>query len=389
MNHKGAVSIILVAVVTMLAVFLLAGWQSRILLSVLRQEVLSDMLKVGYNSESEIYDIVARFVGDYPEAFSFDFDTQRTLDDGTKMRVVGIKTGEKTELTVTANREYATNVLKLSKEDVSTGEDIYDRARIVVNIDCTGSMNGKADASCSGSGCTTRIHEAKAAISGFAQAVKTYNDEGRDPPLELGLATFGVENKWVAELTPDIRSVIDAITSQFGDTTQASQACQNVNTGGTSIGSGFRFLNEYVEIGRNERIKDIEILVTDGNPNSTEKTATTAATYCGVLVPCTFSSTDPRCVPDSKKYTACNLGTSGTFVDEIGKNGLRYPKVDAYPVTISVDVSQEVKDLLAKYATKSYDAVNATELGDRLEEIFGQIITTVKVFRIRKIVPTL
>jgi len=83
------------------------------------------------------------------------------------------------------------------------------------------------------------------------------------------------------------------------------------------------------------------------------------------------------------------LGTSGTFVDEIGKNGLRYPKVDAYPVTISVDVSQEVKDLLAKYATKSYDAVNATELGDRLEEIFGQIITTVKVFRIRKIVPTL
>ena len=85
MNHKGAVSIILVAVVTMLAVFLLAGWQSRILLSVLRQEVLSDMLKVGYNSESEIYDIVARFVGDYPEAFSFDFDTQRTLDDGTKM----------------------------------------------------------------------------------------------------------------------------------------------------------------------------------------------------------------------------------------------------------------------------------------------------------------
>ena len=93
MNHKGAVSIILVAVVTMLAVFLLAGWQSRILLSVLRQEVLSDMLKVGYNSESEIYDIVARFVGDYPEAFSFHFDTQRTLDDGTKMRVVGIKTG--------------------------------------------------------------------------------------------------------------------------------------------------------------------------------------------------------------------------------------------------------------------------------------------------------
>ncbi len=382
--RKGFSSLIVIFVLSVVAMFVFVAWQSRILLSISRSQSLSDMLKSTYIAESWINDVIARFVGNYPAAFSFPFLNTNTLGDGTVVKSEGVSGEGVEKIKVTASRQFASSGIELERRTTALPVNAIDNVKIVLNIDCTRSMNNKADAACT-TGCTSRMHEAKLAARNFAEAVKQFNTTHAAPVLELGLSTFALNSKWVTdsvgnELVPgsDIDRIIEGIDDNFSDTQEDSRACRSpLNSGATNIGVGLEFMNNYfVGVGANIREKRIEVVITDGEPNSTN-----VNDYCGATS-CTL-----HCADAARRLLACDLAKDSVLVSEVGKLGLRPEGVEAYSVTISNEVAQETKDILTSYSNQYFDSANATKLNGVLQTLLSQIIESSSGITIRRVLP--
>lgn len=387
---KGIATLVSVFLVAMVGVFVITAWQARLLLGVQRSAALVDVLKAGYTAESKINELLAKFLGAYPNAFVFPFSIQETLADGTVLDTNGAQEGSRYTMDVVAQRQFATTSLRLVREEQVTSQALYDQVDMIMNIDCTGSMNTRADSSCKGSNCTTRLHEARVAALAFADAVENFNSAGKLPLLRLGLATFGITNKWIMEPTQDIPLLRNTITTQFLDRQEKSPACAApLNSGGTNVGGGLEFMNNYFANNYpvlNDRLKKIEIIITDGEPNANNPNSNgIAMNYCGAIAGCNFNN---PCERSANDFSACNLGRSDLLVSEINKPGLRNPEVDAYVVTISVQVPQSTKIMLEKYATHFYDAVNASDLSGVLQTLFGDILKDYSSISFGRLRPT-
>lgn len=387
---KGIATLITVFLVSMVGVFVVTAWQARLLLGIQRSTALVDVLKAGYTAESRINDLLAKFLGAYPNAFVFPFAIQETLADGTVLDTTGVQEGNRYTMDVVAQRQFATTSLRLVREAQVSSQALYDQVDMVMNIDCTGSMNTRADANCSGTSCTTRLHEARVAALAFVDEVANFNSGGELPLLRLGLATFGITNKWIMQPTQDMTALRTVITTQFADRQENSPACAApLNSGGTNVGGGLEFMHNYFANNYpvpNDRLKKIEIIITDGEPNTNNPTSSgIAMNYCGAIAGCNFNN---PCESSANDFAACNLGRTNVLVSEINKLGLRNPEVDAYAVTISVQVPQTTKEMLEKYATNFYDAVDATQLSDILQTLFEDILSDYSSFTFGRLRPT-
>ncbi len=388
--RKGIATLITVFLVSMVGVFVVMAWQARLLLGIQRSMALVDVLKAGYTAESRINDLLSKFLGAYPNAFVFPFTIQEKLADGTVLDTSGVQEGNRYTMDVVAQRQFATTSLRLIRDAQVSSQALYDQVDMVMNIDCTGSMNTRADANCSGTGCTTRLHEARVAALAFVDEVASFNSGGELPLIRLGLATFGITNKWIMRPTQDMTALRTAITSQFSDRQENSSACASpLNSGGTNVGGGLEFMHSYFANNYpslNERLKKIEIIITDGEPNANNPNSNgMAMNYCGAIAGCNFNS---PCESSANNFSACNLGRTNVLVSEINKLGLRDPDVDAYVVTISVQVPRTTKDMLEKYATQFYDAVDATQLSDILQTLFDDILRNYSSFTFGRLRPT-
>ncbi|MEK9200838.1 MAG: hypothetical protein AAB909_02575 [Patescibacteria group bacterium] len=387
---KGIATLISVFLVAMVGVFVVTAWQSRLLLSVHRSQALVDVLVAGYTAESRINDLLAKFLGGYPSAFVFPFETNEILSDGTELDTIGTQEGNVYTMDVITRRQFASTSLRLVREAQVSSKSLYDQVDMVLNIDCTGSMNTRADASCSGTSCTTRLHEARVAALAFVDEVESFNASGELPLLRLGLSTFGITNKWIMQPTQDLVLLRSKIINQFRDRQQDSEACAApLNSGGTNVGGSLEFLHNFFATNYpvpDDRLKKIEIVITDGEPNTNNLNSNgVAMNYCGALAGCNFNN---PCVASAHTYSACNLGRTDVVVSEINKYGLRDPNVDAYLVTISTQVPRSTKDMLEKYATHFYDAVNATDLADILQTLFGDILSDYSSISFGRLRPT-
>src|SRR3990172_6393016 len=141
---RGVSTLLAVFMVMFVGIFLVAVMQSRFLLAVYRSVSGADRVIAGYKSESVVYDIIAKFLGGYPHAFTFPFSTTETLNDGTVLSVDGILDGGGQRLLVVANREYALTRLEMSRGVRETQQQEVE-AQVVLALDCSAGMDEKAD----------------------------------------------------------------------------------------------------------------------------------------------------------------------------------------------------------------------------------------------------
>lgn len=273
---KGAVSLVLVLVMSVILVFLIAGWQSRLLLSMHRTRALSDILVLSYHAESRIYDLAARFIGGFGGAFTFPFETRETLADGTELTTTGSQEGRVQSLSVLARRLFGATRLEMVREDLSTADRFFEDMEVVMSLDCTASMGEPACDTCG----STRMDEQKRAVTNFLDTLETI--EGHEM-VKIGISVFALRADWLytsyaADGTPTgtairpnaaltLDQVRDAVRSGFGSSGEGeSPACKKLLTY-TSVGSGVTFMHDYLASTADEGALQIEVLVTDGEPN--------------------------------------------------------------------------------------------------------------------------
>jgi len=407
--RRGAAAIIMVLFVTIAGLFVLAAWQSRLLLAVQRRQSVSDALAATYAAESEIYDWVARFLGDYPELFNPALtDTARniksqTLPDGTKLNVSGqLVDGDQT-LLVTANRQFASTNIRLSRSQSEETSDEFDSLEIGLALDCTTSMNEPATAACrdtccsgatcdnarfnngtgsvgyrncmTANGCATRIAEEKKAALGFVDAAADFASENADKEVRLGVAVFRLDAAWAQTPVADLGAVRSAVEGGLGrwhSGSGGSPMCGLI-TGSTSIGSGFDLMNRDLEETAQTRRKQVEVLISDGEPNSRNAgyTPACAGTVCS----------GGGCASAARQYLECSLRP-------LRDDGSRDEAVDAYAVTVLDSPPVAVTDIFNEWATRYYNSADATNLGGILAGIFDQIVTQFSTINIKRLVPT-
>jgi hypothetical protein len=275
-NNKGAVSLLTVMAMTIILVFLIAGGQTRLLLSLHRSRALSDTLILGYHAESKIYDLVARFLGGYAGAFTYPFENSETLSDGTEITTSGEESGRIQTLKVFAKRYFGTSRFEVVREDNTTAENFFDRTEIVMSLDCTGSMGDAACPDC----VNTRMDEQKSAVTQFLDTLETI--PGHEL-VKIGISVFAMKADWLytsysgdgtptgTAVRPDstlsLNQIRDAIRNGFGSSGESdSPACKKLLTY-TSVGSGLTFMHDYLRTSEIAGTKQVEVLITDGEPN--------------------------------------------------------------------------------------------------------------------------
>jgi len=421
---KGAATILMVFLVTLMGAFVFIGWQSRLLLLVHRNQSLSDILRATYDSESEIFDIVAKFLGNYPAAFNFPFSTSKTLADGTLLETTGTHVGNTQTIDVTGKRTFATNKMQISRVISETSEAA--KSDIVLVLDCTGSMGEKACASCS----TTRMEEQEKAVLGFLDDLEaTPGNEN----IKLGISVFTLNADWLytsytgsgdpsgVAVKPDsglsIAEMRQAVTSGFSyGGEQGSPACKHLLTY-TSIGSGVSFAHDYLRTTASSGNKQIEVVISDGEPNQRIPVSSgcplnifcpgdgnyccPSGSLCNKTKPlsadgngwsCPAGSGTSRCEPYARDFLRCVMADSNTdWVPEKytgpTPKGVRDPNVDVYAVTVLDNPPASVTQIFSTYATKYYNSADADDLSEILEDIFEEIIT-LSTITIKRVVPT-
>ena len=148
--------------------------------------------------------------------------------------------------------------------------------QIILSLDCTGSMGELACPTCA----TTRMQEQKRAVLQFLDAVE--NTEGHEK-VKLGISVFSMKADWLyttyaadgtptgTAVRPDNNLSLDqmrlAVQDGFGISGEnESAACKKLNTY-TSLGTGLAFMHDYLRTQEVEGVKQVEVMITDGEPN--------------------------------------------------------------------------------------------------------------------------
>ena len=420
-NQKGAVILLYVIIISVIAALLLAIAQSRLLLAFRRNQSSSDSLIALYQSESIANDYLARLVGGYLGDDDFPFTDMFDLSNSS-VEVVGEQIDNVQTITVTTRRGLAVSTVEGVREIQSLGQ--FEDVDIILSLDCTGSMDAGARCSdCFDS--PTRLDAQTEAALNF---VETIRDSDESEKFRVGIMVFGIDAKWLQfegqDVKPDgtvaYNDMLSALDAEFASTRAESPACNRVMDA-TSVGSPYEASHDYFKLTKSDGTKQIEIVITDGIPNSRQPSASCTpnvfcpafplnadnTNYCydneygwecyqgdsyqdGPFDSNRFNSTAYNtCEPLGKDYLRCALATTETFVPQIGSEGIRDPDVDAYAVTIYNNPPRDVVTLFRRYATVDgyYNAARAEQLTSILEEVLKQIVAERSVVQLNKLIP--
>ncbi|OGC97932.1 hypothetical protein A2634_04530 [Candidatus Amesbacteria bacterium RIFCSPHIGHO2_01_FULL_48_32] len=359
-----------------IGIFLVAVMQSQFLLAVYRGQSGADRVVSGYKAESAVYDIVAKFLGGYPQAFAFPFSTSKTLDDGTTLTVEGVTEGMGQKLLVTADREYAMTRLEMSR-GVREVQTLPVEAQVVLALDCSARMDEQADPTCV-TGCGKRIVEEK---NGTLQFINSVISRPVNARFKLGVAVFRVGAAWLIEPTYDMNAVKDAVHDGLRQDTASSPACQSLSgePGEVSLGSGLSFSLESLKDSAGEGMAQAVVLVSGEQTNS-------RIPYdpCPPSVLCTGAGCRPAALEMLKCTAADDADSKNT-----GYLGVRGQKVSLYAVGVGGGTETEEEMMLRLYANKYFHTANATVLPRLLQEVFGLEVNRVATMKIRKVVPVI
>ncbi len=404
---KGSALLIYVSIIAILATLLMLSTSARSLLALRRKTSTFDNIASIYEAESEINDIFAKLEGGYLDSDDFPLDYNIELTDPYReLNINGIIDGTKQIVTVTSKRAFAVNSIEGVREIHGSGDTT--NVDIIFSLDCTDSMNGSAGDSNPSS---TRLEELEKATLKFMDDLIAYDTEDR---FRVGVLAFGADGKWIRyagrDVTPDSgltkEEVRQAIDANFNIRTGDSPACNNIIRI-TSIGTGYAASHEYFAAHGETGRKQIEILVTDGQPNTRAPIGPCPpVTYCpGVGSYADTCTTNPYgwtcdggigsvCIDYARDYLRCTLADTNTAITEMqddypGQKGTRNPEVDAYGVIIFENIQFEIENIFLKYGTEGgyFNPEQATELGEILDSIFDDIITKTSTIRIKRVIP--
>ena len=421
-NESGAVTLIFVTIMALIVTIILAATNSRLLLALRRSQSSVDILVANYEAESIANDIMARLVGGYLPSANLP---QTTITEGdTTITYEGTEVDDTQTITVTANRDFAVGKVQAIRkiESIKKVEEV----EIILGLDCTSSMD--AGASCDN--CfsrPTRFDAQKDAAIDFVDKVEELEDADK---FRLGVSVFGIDAKWLEysgrNVTPEnnlsFDEIKDAINNGFGSTRNESPACLSVMNA-TSIGSSYSFAHNYFEDRKDEKIKQIEITISDGVPNSRVPQSGCnpnvfcpafpisqpdgSTNYCedneygwdcyqyetyrdGPYESDFFNETAFNlCQPLGMDFLRCSVADTETFVPELGTEGIRDPDVDAYAVTIFSNPPRETVSVLRNYATENgyFNASRANQLKNILNNILNEILKERSAITIKRLIP--
>lgn len=388
--QKGAITIVFLAIIALVLTLILAATQSRVLLSLSRSKSASDILIATYQAESEANDVMAKLVGGYLDDANIP-KTTKTIGD-IKIVTEGKDLGDTQIVTVTAFRGLAVGKVQAVRRVLSVEE--IDKVEIVLVLDCTSSMDAPdADLGCNGGSCPTRMNAQEEAAVNFVEAVGNLPDSDK---FKIGVGVFGTTSAWLQQngvsVSPDsdldISEITSAIENGFGNTRAESQ-CGTVGNSGyvenlTSVGTAYRHAHNYLKTSKEAGTKQVEIVITDGEPNTRVYDS-----ECAPYVACTDFQ-NAECENAAKNYLRCTVADKETYVPEIGQNGVRDTEVDAYAVTIFANPPTDVVSIFQNYATEGgyFNANRASQLDGILNNILGKILEDRSTITIQRVIPT-
>jgi hypothetical protein len=374
-NNRGAITVIFLAVVALVLTLILAATQSQLLLSIRRSQSAADILVATYEAESEANDIMARLVNGYLDSADIPKTTKEI--GNITLEIEGVDGGDTQTIVVTASKGLAVGKVQAIRRITSVEE--VDEVEMVLMLDCTGSMNQP-----SGSPGQSRFNAQEDAAVAFVNRISELPNANK---FKLGIGIFGINSAWLQyngrNITPDsgmsYSQMVSAIETGFGDSQSQSPECGRINTRGTNVGVAYRHAHDYLEGSREAGVKQIEIVITDGEPNSR-----TTDVDCSPSISCSLN-----CEDEAKDYLRCTVASSDVFVSEISQNGVRNPEVDAYAVTIFQNPPVDVVDLFRKYATEGgyFNANQANQLTGILDTLLTTILEENSNVTIKRVIP--
>ncbi len=386
LHHKGIVSILFVLLMAIIATFILIIGQSRILLAIQRGKSMSDILIGTYHAESKLNDLILKLAKNTIN--KNDLGTS-TLADGTTLDITEKKKGNERTITITATRPFAVSGLE-AIQDFTPGKSI-DSLELILNIDCTGSMNYYDPPNQSQ---YTLFDREKIAAMHFIDLLIDQKQKDPAKTIKLGLAAFKIDARWIINPTEDLGLVRSSVDAGMKSDTRVSSACVGLLEN-TSIGSAFVLSNSYFRtVEKDPNTKQAVVTISDGRVNASEPNVQCGSFYC----PYTWTCTPPngwQCTRDSSgKYIqgdACRPYALDFLRCSLDSTGLgdRDPKTDAYMVTVLADYSQigAEEQIFNKYATKYYNTTRGDDLASILEYIFQDITAGFTKTTIKKITP--
>ena len=419
-NNTGAVTLIFVMLMALLITVMLTATQSRLILSLRRSQSASDVLLASYEAESEANDVMAKLVGGYlPTA---DMNETKVVGD-TSFEITGEDQGETQIINVTATRDFAVGKVEAVRK-IQSIKKVND-VEIILSLDCTGSMDAGANCDfCNDK--PTRFDSQEEAAIDFIDKISDLEDKDK---FKLGVSVFGIDAKWLTyggiDVTPESGFSFDEIKSAieggFSTTRINSPACSGVMDA-TSIGSAYSFSHNYFAGTKAEDKKQIEIVISDGVPNSRVPEAGCdpnafcpafpispdgGTNYCenneyswscyqydkykdGPYDSDNFNEKAFNiCKPLGENFLRCSIAASDTFVPELGKEGIRDPEVDAYAVTIFSNPPGNVVSIFRNFATPNgyFNASRANQLKNILNTILNEILKERSTIIVRRVIP--
>ncbi|QQS39035.1 VWA domain-containing protein [Candidatus Woesebacteria bacterium] len=417
-NQSGAVILLYVLIIAIIAALLLAVAQSRLLLALRRTKSASDSLVSTYQAESIANDYLARFIGGYldkddmPFNESFEIGSSRIVASGNQLENVQT-------FLVTSELGYSASKVRAERTIYSLGN--VEKIDIILSLDCTGSMD--AGASCPN--CftrPTRFDAQKEAAINFVNNIKDLENSNK---FNIGINVFGIDAKWLVssrgDVSPDagytFDEIISALNDGFGSTRQESPACQSVMDS-TSVGSAYDMSHKYFA-DDNTGTKQIEIVITDGIPNSRVPSSgcplsvfcpafpidTINNNYCdtneygwqcylyeqykdGPWDATNFNAVAYSiCEPLGKDYLKCALADKETYIPGLGIYGQRKPETDAYSVTIFNNPPKDVINIFRNYSTNYFNASQADQLPSILSEVLEDIVSERSIVTLHREIP--
>jgi len=415
-NQQGLAALLFLLVMSAFVVLLLAITQSRLLVALKRSQSSTDTLVATYQAESEANDFLARLEGGYLNDDDFPIDISKSIGD-TTLEIVGTAEGDRQLLTVTTSRSFAVSKIQAERYVQSIKE--VNNVDIILSLDCTSSMDARVnDPYKTGGGNTRFAHQEEAAAS-FVDKISKLEDASK---FRVGVMVYGLDSKWLTyrgmEVKPNselsLFDIKDAIEQGFGDVRSESPACDGIMDA-TSVGTAYSASHQWFEENAEEGIKQIEVVITDGLPNSRIPNAScTPDVFCpafpidsngtnvcksnaygwtcyqgdtyenGPFGEDNFSDTAySTCEPLGKDFLKCALSTP-----EDG--GVRNPDVDAYAVTIYDNPPGDVVAIFNSYATTGgyFNAKRADQLKNILNTVLNEILRDRTVITFRRLIPS-
>ncbi len=415
-NQKGIVIIIYILIIALIATLIFVVGQSRLLLAIQQGKSSSDTIVASYQAETEISNLLTNLSRGKLTENDFGKYPQTKVVGGITLTITAIKDGNNQILTVTAKKGFSVSKIQA----IRTLQNVLDAVEIALSLDCTGSMDDKANPNSSST--KSRFDAQKEAALKFVSNLIILNqDPNFTNKFKLGVMVFGIDAKWLKvgsqDITPEsgitLENIKNIISQNMGSTRANSSACTQVMDA-TSVGSPLSKTRDYFQATKKSKVKQIEVMITDGEPNTRIPDS-----KCQPNVFCPGYTTDPltnlsycspggneygwqcynyssyagndelaqqTCVPLARDFLKCTLATTKQSIGT-NKFGTRDPEVDAYTVTIFTQPPGDIKSIMTKYSTDYYNASEAGKLTGILDSVLADIKAKLSSTIVSRVIP--